>query len=169
MVPIFKQGANADIRNYRPIITQPTLAKLFEKIIQEHFYFHLNKYIDKEQHDFRIGHSTMTKSFYHSGIYYVLFFNSCSVNCAYLDFAKAFDKVFFQILIAKHKAYEVTGTLLRWLKSYFMERFLIVKFDKATLMLFPVSSGVLQDSHLGPIPYILFINDIGKVLGQIWE
>lgn len=72
------------------------------------------------------------------------FLNLCQVDCAYLDFSKAFDKVNHKLLIAKLAGYGVGGSLLRWLESYLSDRHLSVKCDGAVSLPFSIPSGVPQ-------------------------
>lgn len=153
VVPIFKSGNRCNAKNYRPIVIQPTIAKVFESIVLEHLYFNLKKYIVPEQHGFLDGKSTITNLLCFQEFVMSAFGSSSQVDCVYLDFSKAFDRVQHRLLVAKLAAYGVGGSLLRWVESYLKERYLIVKCEGATSKPFPVISGVPK--ALTSDPYFL--------------
>lgn len=92
------------------------------------------------------------------------FRNSSQIDCVYLDFSKEFDKVNHRILVAKMQGHGVGGSLLGWIRSYLSDRVHIVRCDGGYSHPFPVLSGGPQGSHLGPLLFALYINDISKVI-----
>jgi len=163
VIPVFvASGDPNNVKNYRPIVIQSTIAKVYEIIILDHLYFHFRKCIHPEQHGFLCGRSTISNLLEFQDYIMKAFSDSDQVDCVYLDFSKAFDRIIRRLLIAKLKAYGVSGSLLKWLNSYLKGRTLIVKFDGSFSRPVLVLSGVPQGSHLGPL--CLFMNDIGSII-----
>ena len=84
------------------------------------------------------------------------------VDAIYTDFSKAFDRVDIQLLLHKLKYYGVIGSILSWIRSYLTHRTQVVSINGHQSKVFNVTSGVSQGSHLGPVLFLLFVNDITK-------
>ncbi|KAK9499191.1 hypothetical protein O3M35_003686 [Rhynocoris fuscipes] len=167
IIPIYKSGDKANIKNYRPITIQSSIAKLFESLILDKIAPLFQNIIVEQQHGFTKGKSTSTNLFlYHN---YILdsFAENCQVDAVYTDFSKAFDKVNHNCLLTKLSLYGFHGPLLNWFASYLHNRTLSVKLKSFQSFPFTAQSGVPQGSHLGPFLFLLFINDISFSLQNV--
>lgn len=167
ITPVFKSGNRHDVQNYRPISIICCIAKLFEAIIVDKLTKHLITTVTTHQHGFVKSRSATTNLILYSDYISDALANSRQVDSIYLDFAKAFDSVDHAILIHKLINFGISGNLLNWIKSYLQERTQIVRIRGNESESILVTSGVPQGSNLGPLLFILFINDIADNLSFV--
>ena len=166
VVPIFKNGNKSDVSNYRPISLLPIPGKIFENILHTHIsnYLENNNYLNSKQNGFRKCHSTL------DGIVNFTSDIFDSINkgeytiAAFIDLKKAFDTVNHNILLEKLNYAGIKNNILLLLKNYLSGRLQKTICNRTVSNTQRITCGVPQGSILGPLFFILYINDIQEML-----
>jgi hypothetical protein len=162
VTPLFKKGSLSDPNNYRPISILPSLAKIFERHIHTHFmaYLNNNNLLCKEQSGFRSFHSCQTALTSLVDEWASAIDNNKLVGILLIDFRKAFDLVNHNILIEKLKLYKCSDATVSIFKSYLSDRLQCTMFNGHMSNSANLTVGVPQGSILGPLLFLLYINDL---------
>ena len=165
VVLLYKADDRSIVSNYRPISILPAFSKILEKVFYKRLLNYLNKYdiLCNNQYGFRKGHSTsLALVDLYDKISEAIDKKEVAVG-VFLDLSKAFDTVNHDILFKKLKHYGVRGIALSWIKSYFSDQQQFVQLNNARSVLRPITCGVPQGSILGPLLFLIYINDICNV------
>ena len=161
VVPLYKKDDDSNLSNYRPISLLPSISKIFEKVLLEQLttYLDNNNLIHNHQYGFRKRHSTEYAALHIVDyLNYEMDLKRTPINL-YLDLSKAFDSLSHKILISKLKHYGICDIALKLMKSYLENRKQYVQFDTCTSDMKSIRNGVPQGSILGPLLFLIYIND----------
>lgn len=166
IIPIHKKSSKAKAENYRPVSLTSHIIKIWERVLRKILvdFIEKNKLIIKEQYGFRSGRSCLSQLLCHYEKIITILEENVNVEVLYLDMSKAFDKVDHSILLKKLKSLGIEGKVHQWLTAFLTNREQVVLVDEQKSNPEKVLSGVPQGTVLGPLLFIMYINDIVKAI-----
>ena len=156
IIPIFKKGYRTSTGNYRPISLTSICSKLLEHIIYSSIFSHLKEYniLHKEQHGFQADKTCETQLIMTINNFANCLNENSQIDCIFLDFSKAFNRVPHNRLCEKLSYYGISDPLLLWIKHYLFNRDQRVIIDGSSSYPSVVSSGVPQGTVLAPLLFL---------------
>ncbi len=163
-VPVHKCSQKDIVKHYRGIALLSVLSKVFERCVYPRIFTHVEPLLNNDQHGFRRHRSCITQLLQYVHNLATTLDSGGQIDNIYLDMAKAFDRVPHQKLLYKLEYIGIRDPLLHWFKDYVTDRRHRVVIDGAYSDWKYVHSGVPQGSIIGPIMFLIYINDIGSGL-----
>jgi hypothetical protein len=171
VTPIYKKGLVSRPDNYRPISQTSIFCKLMERIISRDLSDHLMQQglLTKNQHGFIKGRSTLTNLLESVSDWSIARDNKRSATVIYIDFKRAFDMVSHPKLLLKLRAYGVTGDLLNLVTDFLSDSSRQTRVGRCLSEAKCLTSRVIQGSCLGPLLFLLYVNEIANIFGDTVE
>ena len=169
VIPLHKEGPFNDVSNYRPITTLSVFSKIFEKLVHKRMSSFISQYnlIKPNQFGFQRSKCTSDAILEFMENAYESFNNNQYYLAVFLDFSKAFDTISHEILLKKIEHMGFRGPIHKWIQSYLSNRKQFVSIGEKSSEILNTKMGVPQGSTLGPLLFILYINDMSNTINNM--
>ena len=165
IVPVFKKGSRYSVNNYRPISLTSSICRILERILCDIILSYLLEHnlISQQQHGFLPGRSTVTQLIEAINKWATSYISNEVTDVVYTDLSKAFDRVSYSKLISVLESYGICGKLVCWITHFLQGRNQRVNIRQSTSEPRDIFSGVPQGSVIGPLLFLIYVDDITKV------
>ena len=160
--PIPKGSPSLSMGDYRPISVLPAPSKIIERLVYNQlvYYLECNRLLDRRQHGFRKNHSTATAIIEVVQYLYERMDYGDTTHCVFIDYSKVFDTLNHEILCTKLGKLGFDWQIVCWCRNYLTDRHQSVKIGGKKSPCLPITCGVPQGSILGPLFFIIYVNDL---------